>query len=77
MLTCGDQVCYTVTIVMNYEPLAAFFSERWSERCVARPSCEHEARKLARRANMYSEERWCGRRGEQGDWVVRRRWPGV
>ena len=63
------QVAFTVKIVMDHQPMLAFFTERWNETEVRRPTSEFEAGKLGRRAVMYSEERWGGRRGE---WRVRR-----
>ena len=65
------QVGFRVDIAMAYSPMAVFFNERWGEAEVRRPTSEFDMKKLSRRAAMYSEERWCGRRGE-GDWVIRR-----
>ena len=65
------QVGFRVDIVMNYDPLAEFFAERWSENDVRRPSTDFDQKKLQRRLVMYSEEKWCGRR-QDGDWIVRR-----
>lgn len=65
------QVGFRVDIAMAYSTMAAFFNERWGETEVRRPTSEFDMKKLSRRAAMYSEEKWCGRRGE-GDWVIRR-----
>ena len=69
------QVAFLVKIVMDHAPMLSFFAERWNEADVRRPSCEFEVGKLERRAAMYSQETWCGRRG-QSDWRVRR-YPGL
>ena len=65
------QVAFLVKIVMDHAPMLAFFAERWNEADVRRPCSEFEVGKLERRAVMYSQETWCGRRGSQ-DWRVRR-----
>ena len=65
------QVGFTVKIVMNYKPMAAFFAERWNETEVRRPTTDFDLKKLYRRAAMYSEEKWTGRKGNDG-WIVRR-----
>ena len=66
------QVGFTVKIVMNYKPMAAFFAERWNETAVRRPTTDFDLKKLYRRAAMYSEEKWCGRKGNDDGWIVRR-----
>ena len=65
------QVGFKVSIVMHYNPMAAFFAERWNDTEVRRPTSEFDLKKLQRRIVMYSEETWCGRR-QYGDWIVRR-----
>ena len=65
------QVGFTVKIAMDYEPMAAYFNERWNEADVKRPTSDFDVKKLQRRAAMYSEEKWVGRKGK-GDWVVKR-----
>ena len=65
------QVAFMVRIVMDHGPMVSFFTERWDEVEVMRPESEFSGLKLSRRAVMYSEEKWCDRRGES-DWRVKR-----
>jgi len=62
------QVAFLVTIIFAPLPMFSFFDDRWGENIVRRPTSEFEMKKLKRRATMYSEEVWCGRKD---DWVVR------
>ena len=62
------QVAFQVRV--TFAPLAMFnfFSDRWGENIVRRPTTDFEMDKLKRRASMYSKEMWCGRKD---DWLVR------
>jgi len=62
------QVAFQVTVVFAAQAMFNFFHDRWGENCVRRPTSEFEMKKLMRRASMYSEEVWCGRKD---DWLVR------
>jgi len=64
----SHQVAFLVRISFAPLPMFSFFSERWGENIVRRPTTEFERNKLERRANMYSKEKWCRREGE---WLVK------
>jgi len=64
----SHQVAFLVSIVFAPLPMFTFFQERWGESEVRRPTSEFELKKLQRRANMYSKEKWCGRKDE---WLIK------
>jgi len=63
------QVGFLVTLVLNPLPMFNYFKDRWGDETVRRPTSQFEADKLRRRATIYCEEIWCGRRD---DWNIRR-----
>ena len=62
------QVAFLVRTALAPLPMFDFFNDRWGESIVRRPTSDFEMKKLKRRAAMYSDEMWCGRKE---DWVVR------
>jgi len=64
----SHQVAFLVKISFAPLPMFTFFNERWGENMVRRPTSEFQAKKLLRRASMYSKEKWCGR---NDDWLIR------
>ena len=63
------QVGFLVTLVFNPLPMFNYFKDRWGDETVRRPTSQFEAEKLRRRATIYCEEIWCGRKD---DWNIRR-----